>query len=238
VSAAPSPVAAAVPVVEARGLCRHYRIGPEVVKALDGVDLRIDRGEHVAIVGPSGSGKSTLMNLVGCLDTPTAGELALSGHAVSGLSDDQLSALRGREVGFVFQSFNLLPRVDALENVALPLLYARLGASERRERARGALEAVGLSDRMRHLPSQLSGGQRQRVAIARALVTRPSLLLADEPTGALDSKTGVEILDLFEELVAAGNTLVVVTHEEEVARRAHRIVHILDGKVLEDRRLR
>ena len=224
-----------VPVLEATGLTKHYRIGPELVRALDGVDLLVPRGEHLAIIGPSGSGKSTLMNLLGCLDTPTAGELKVNGSAVSRLDDDGLAAIRNREIGFVFQSFNLLPRVDAVENVALPLLYSRLSPSERRMRARESLEAVGLGDRFDHLPSQLSGGQRQRVAIARALVNRPSLLLADEPTGALDSKTGIEILALFDRLVESGNTLIVVTHEDSVAQRARRVVSILDGLVHEDR---
>ena len=223
------------PVLKATGLARHYRIGPEVVRALDGVDLVVERGEHLAIIGPSGSGKSTLMNLLGCLDTPTQGELEVNGTPVSRLDDDGLAAIRNREIGFVFQSFNLLPRVDAVENVGLPLLYSRLSAAERRVQAVEALQAVGLGDRLDHLPSQLSGGQRQRVAIARALVNRPSLLLADEPTGALDSKTGEEILGLFDRLVEAGNTLIVVTHEDSVAQRARRVVKILDGKVSEDR---
>lgn len=232
-----APPGAAVPVIEARSLARHYRIGPEVVRALDGVDLVVERGEHVAITGPSGSGKSTLMNLIGCLDTPTAGELALNGQPTSRLTDAELAAVRNREVGFVFQSFNLLPRVNALENVMLPLVYAGVTARERRDRAAEALERVGLAERMGHAPSELSGGQRQRVAIARALVTRPSLLLADEPTGALDTRTGLEILDLFEALVASGNTLVVVTHEDDVARRARRIVAIRDGRIERDERL-
>jgi len=226
----------AAPVIEARALTRHYRIGPEIVKALDGVDLVVEGGEHLAVIGPSGSGKSTLMNLLGCLDTPTSGELFLAGTPVAHLDDDALAAVRNRTIGFVFQSFNLLPRQDALENVQLPLLYSRMPAAERRERALEALEAVGLADRVKHLPSQLSGGQRQRVAIARALVNRPSLLLADEPTGALDSRTGQEILDLFEQLVSEGRALVVVTHEDAVAERAKRIVAIRDGRVSEDRR--
>jgi putative ABC transport system ATP-binding protein len=222
------------PVVEARQLVRHYRIGPETVRALDGVDLAIRAGEHVAVVGPSGSGKSTLMNLIGCLDTPTGGELLLDGVPVAGLSDDELAAVRNRRIGFVFQSFHLLPRVSACDNVALPLLYDRRPARIRRERALAALDRVGLVGRADHLPSQLSGGQRQRVAIARALVVEPSLLLADEPTGALDSRTGTEILALFDELVAQGHCLVVVTHEDEVARRASRVVAIRDGRVLSD----
>jgi putative ABC transport system ATP-binding protein len=230
--------AATPPVIEARALTRHYRIGPELVKALDGVDLVVERGDHLAIVGPSGSGKSTLMNLLGCLDTPTDGELYLAGTAVAHLDDDALADVRNRTIGFIFQSFNLLPRQDALENVSLPLLYARLHADERRERARKALGAVGLGDRTHHLPSQLSGGQRQRVAIARALVNEPSLLLADEPTGALDSRTGEEILALFDDLVAQGHSLVVVTHEDAVAERARRIVAIRDGRISEDRRTR
>ncbi len=223
------------PAIEARALARHYRIGPEVVRALDGVDLVVQPGEHVAVIGPSGSGKSTLMGLLGCLDTPTSGELSIAGTPVAKLDDDELAAVRNRFIGFVFQSFHLLPRQDAVENVALPLLYSRLPAHERRERAREALAAVGLSDRMSHLPSQLSGGQRQRVAIARALVNRPSLLLADEPTGALDSRTGGEILDLFDRLAAGGRALVIVTHEDAVAARARRVVSIRDGLVHEDR---
>lgn len=222
------------PVVEARELKRHYRIGPELVRALDGVNLVVQPGEHVAIIGPSGSGKSTLMGLIGCLDTPTEGHLAISGTSVAALDDDALAAVRNRSIGFVFQSFHLLPRQDAVENVSLPLLYSGLSASERRARALEALAAVGLADRVRHLPSQLSGGQRQRVAIARALVNRPSLLLADEPTGALDTKTGLEILDLFDELVADGRALIVVTHEDEVARRARRVVSIRDGLIHSD----
>ena len=226
--------AQAPPVVEARGLKRHYSIGPEIVRALDGVDLVVAPGEHVAVIGPSGSGKSTLMGLIGCLDTPTAGHLAISGTSVAELDDDGLASVRNRFIGFVFQSFHLLPRQDALENVSLPLLYSGLPASQRREQAREALEAVGLADRMKHLPSQLSGGQRQRVAIARALVNRPTLLLADEPTGALDTRTGLEILELFDRLVADGRAIVVVTHEDEVARRARRIVTIRDGLVQSD----
>jgi putative ABC transport system ATP-binding protein len=232
-SDAPEPVPGA-PIIEARELRRHYQIGPEIVKALDGVDLVVQKGEHLAIIGPSGSGKSTLMNLVGCLDTPTSGELLLAGTAVSRLDDDQLAAARNRFIGFVFQSFNLLPRQTALENAALPLLYGGLSASERKERAEAALRSVNLGDRLDHLPNQLSGGQRQRVAIARALVNRPALLLADEPTGALDSKTGEEILELFEQLVAAGNTLIVVTHEDAVAQRARRVVAIRDGRIASD----
>ena len=226
----------AVPVIDARQLTRHYHMGSETVRALDGVDLLVERGEHVAIVGSSGSGKSTLMGLLGCLDTPTSGELFLNGAAVARAGDDELSSIRNREVGFVFQSFNLLARVDAVENVALPLLYARVPAKERRERASRALEKVGLADRMSHHPAQLSGGQRQRVAIARALVTEPSLLLADEPTGALDSRTGDEILALFDTLVGAGHTLVVVTHEEHVAERSRRVIALRDGKIHDDRR--
>ena len=227
-----------VPVIRARGLSRHYRIGPEVVKALDGVDLTVERGEHVAVMGPSGSGKSTLMSLIGCLDTPTSGELELAGRSVANLDDDALAEVRNATIGFVFQSFNLLPRQDAIENVGLPLLYARLPAHERKRRAEEALVSVGLADRMHHLPAQLSGGQRQRVAIARALVNKPALLLADEPTGALDSRTGEEILQLFEELERQGHALVVVTHEDHVAQRAARIVAIRDGRIHEDRRLR
>ena len=222
------------PVVEAKALKRHYRIGPELVRALDGVNLVVRPGEHVAVIGPSGSGKSTLMGLVGCLDTPTEGSLAISGTDVAQLDDDGLAHVRNQFIGFVFQSFHLLPRQDALENVSLPLLYSRMPATQRRAQAMEALEAVGLADRVRHLPSQLSGGQRQRVAIARALVNRPTLLLADEPTGALDTKTGLEILELFDRLVADGRAIVVVTHEDEVARRARRVVTIRDGLIQSD----
>jgi putative ABC transport system ATP-binding protein len=209
-------------------------MGSETVHALRGVSLNIARGEYVAIMGPSGSGKSTLMNLVGCLDTPTSGTYELNGHNVSEMDDDELADIRNREIGFVFQTFNLLARSSALRNVELPLIYAGVDVDERREIARAALRDVGLGDRMDHKPNELSGGQRQRVAVARALVNSPSILLADEPTGNLDSRTGKEILELFEELSSKGNTLVVVTHEERVARHARRIIRIQDGLVASD----
>jgi putative ABC transport system ATP-binding protein len=209
-------------------------MGAEVVQALRGVDLEIRRNEYVAIMGPSGSGKSTMMNLIGCLDTPTAGEYWLSGTEVSKMSDDQLAQVRNRAIGFVFQTFNLLPRASALHNVELPLIYAGLRAGERRARARHALERVGLADRTHHKPNELSGGQRQRVAIARALVNDPSILLADEPTGNLDSATSAEIMDVFAELHAQGQTIIMVTHEADIAAHAHRVVTLRDGMVHSD----
>jgi len=209
-------------------------MGSEEIHALSGISLDIDRGEYVAIMGPSGSGKSTLMNLIGCLDTPTRGTYLLNGKRVSDMNDNELARIRNEEIGFVFQTFNLLPRATALHNVELPLVYAGVSATDREVRARGALERVELGDRMTHRPNELSGGQRQRVAIARALVNNPSILLADEPTGNLDSKTGAEILSLFEKLHLAGNTIVLVTHEADVAAFAHRIVHIRDGQVEKD----
>ena len=225
-------------VILAHKLAREYVMGAEVVRALRGVDFQIRRNEFVAIMGPSGSGKSTLMNLIGCLDTPTAGEYWLNGQQVSDLSDDELARIRNKEIGFVFQTFNLLPRADALHNVELPLIYAGHAAKARRAQATTVLQQVGLGDRMHHRPNELSGGQRQRVAIARALVNKPSILLADEPTGNLDSATGVEIMNLFEELHRAGQTIVLVTHEADIATHAHRQIHLLDGKISSDKRTR
>jgi putative ABC transport system ATP-binding protein len=225
-------------IILAYKLSREYTMGAEVVKALRGVDFQIRKNEFVAIMGPSGSGKSTLMNLVGCLDTPTAGEYWLNGQKVSDLTDDQLARIRNKEIGFVFQTFNLLPRADALHNVELPLIYAGMASKARREQASTALERVGLADRMHHRPNELSGGQRQRVAIARALVNRPSILLADEPTGNLDSATGNEIMKLFEELHTQGQTIVLVTHELDIAAHAHRQIHLLDGNISSDKRTR
>jgi putative ABC transport system ATP-binding protein len=230
------PGASGDPVIETRGLERHYRLGAEVVRALRGVDLMIARNEYVAIMGPSGSGKSTLMNLIGCLDTPTSGEYWLNGQRVSGLSEDDLARIRNREIGFVFQTFNLLPRATALENVELPLVYGGVPRRARRERAAAALAAVELGDRMGHRPNELSGGQRQRVAIARALVTRPSILLADEPTGNLDSKTSDDIMNLFDRLHGEGQTIIMVTHENDIAARAGRLVTLRDGVIAADER--
>jgi putative ABC transport system ATP-binding protein len=222
-------------VLRVAGLERRYDMGGEVVHALRGVSLTIRRNEYVAIMGPSGSGKSTMMNILGCLDTPDAGEYWLNGEEVSKLGDDALARVRNREIGFVFQTFNLLPRASALHNVELPLIYAGHSASERRERAEQALVRVGLGERMHHRPNELSGGQRQRVAIARALVNRPSILLADEPTGNLDSTTSEEIMAVFEELHAQGQTVVMVTHEPDIAAYAERIITLRDGKVASDR---
>ncbi|HWL14669.1 MAG TPA: ABC transporter ATP-binding protein [Opitutus sp.] len=221
-------------VIEIEGVTKLYRMGSETIHALRGVSLHIRRNEYLAIMGPSGSGKSTLMNMLGCLDTPTAGRYDFNGKNVAHMDDDELADIRNREIGFVFQTFNLLPRSNALHNVELPLIYAGLRKHERIERAQRALENVGLAERMHHRPNELSGGQRQRVAIARALVTRPSIILADEPTGNLDSKTGVEIMALFEQLYEQGNTIIVVTHEEDIARHARRIVRLRDGLIESD----
>ena len=215
-------------------ICRRYEMGGETVHALRGVSISIERGEYVAIMGPSGSGKSTLMNIIGCLDTPSSGSYELNGNTVADMDDNDLADIRNREIGFVFQTFNLLSRSTALRNVELPLIYAGVDIDERREIALAALADVGLADRVEHRPNEMSGGQRQRVAVARALVNKPSILLADEPTGNLDSKTGEEILALFKALHAKGNTLIVVTHEEEVARHARRIIRIRDGLVASD----
>jgi putative ABC transport system ATP-binding protein len=221
-------------LIEVRNLSRLYHMGEETVYALRDVSVVIESGEYVAIMGPSGSGKSTLMNLIGCLDSPSSGEFILNGIDVSEMDDNEQADVRNRQIGFVFQTFNLLARSTALHNVELPLVYAEIDSETRRERAREALEQVGLGDRVKHRPNELSGGQRQRVAIARALVNRPAIILADEPTGNLDSKTGIEIMALFEELSNRGNTIIVVTHEEEVARHARRIIRIRDGLVAAD----
>jgi putative ABC transport system ATP-binding protein len=221
-------------VILTHKLVRDYQLGAEVVHALRGVDLQIRRNEFTAIMGPSGSGKSTLMNLLGCLDTPTAGEYWLNSQKVNELDDDELARIRNKEIGFVFQTFNLLPRATSLHNVELPLIYAGVSAKDRRERAAGALEKVGLGDRMHHKPNELSGGQRQRVAIARALVNGPSIVLADEPTGNLDSATSSEIMAVFEDLHDAGQTIILITHEHDIAAHADRQVHLLDGRIASD----
>jgi putative ABC transport system ATP-binding protein len=221
-------------IIEVREIAREYSIGNQLVKALQSVSLTVDKNEYVALMGPSGSGKSTLMNILGCLDTPTRGEYILNNQRVSQLTDDELAEIRNKEIGFVFQTFNLLPRYSALDNVALPLVYAGMKRSDRNERAQEVLELVGLKDRMDHKPNELSGGQRQRVAVARALVNKPSIILADEPTGNLDSKTSYEIMALFDEIHQNGNTVILVTHEEDIAQHARRIVRLMDGLVESD----
>ena len=223
-------------LIKIRNIIRDFPLGTEIVHVLKGIDLDIDKGEYVAFMGPSGSGKSTLMNLLGCLDTPTAGSYVLNGRDVSQMSDDELAEVRNTEIGFVFQTFNLLPRTTALDNVALPMVYAGMSKSARNARAEEVLTDVGLADRMDHKPNQLSGGQRQRVAVGRALVNKPSIILADEPTGNLDSKTGVEIMALFDAIHAAGNTVILVTHEEEIAEHAHRVIRLRDGVIESDER--
>ena len=224
-------------VIRTFDLWKTYVMGDQEIHAVSGVDIEIRRGEYVAIMGPSGSGKSTLMNLIGCLDSPTKGDYYLNGNLVSSMNDDDLARIRNKEIGFIFQTFNLLPRASALHNVELPLIYAGLPSHEREQRARGALKSVDLEKRMHHKPNELSGGQRQRVAVARALVNNPSILLADEPTGALDTATGNEIMALFARLHQQGNTIVLVTHEHDIALHAHRIIHIRDGKVERDERV-
>jgi len=231
---AADPAAPDGAIIVTSGLTRDYALGAEVIKALRGINLTIHRNEFVAVMGPSGSGKSTLMNVIGCLDTPTAGEYWLNGQRVSDLNDSELARIRNKEIGFVFQTFNLLPRATALHNVELPLIYAGVPAKTRKERAVGALESVGLGDRKDHRPAELSGGQRQRVAVARALINHPSILLADEPTGNLDSKTGEEIMQLFERLHQGGQTIILVTHEHDIAAHARRQIHILDGLIDRD----
>ena len=222
------------PLIKITNIKRDFVLGNEIVYVLKGIDLQINKGEYVALMGPSGSGKSTLMNLLGCLDTPTSGTYILNGKDVSQMQDDELAEIRNREIGFVFQTFNLLPRTTALDNVALPMIYAGYSKSERNERATEVLKQVNLADRMDHQPNQLSGGQRQRVAVARALVNKPSIILADEPTGNLDSKTSVEIMKLFGDIHASGNTVILVTHEEEIAAYANRVIRLRDGLIESD----
>lgn len=223
-------------IIDLKGITKIYEIGEIKVPALRGIDLTIEEGEYLAIMGPSGSGKSTLMNIIGCLDTPTEGIFELTGERVDQMTDNELADIRNRRIGFVFQTFNLLPRADAFHNVELPLVYSGYPKYRRREMAERSLDRVGLGDRMKHKPNELSGGQRQRVAVARALVNNPSLLLADEPTGNLDSRTSYEIMDLFHDLHNSGNTIVVVTHEEDIAAYAHRVVRLLDGKIASDKK--
>ncbi len=223
-------------VIEIRGIIRDFPLGQEIVHVLKGIDLDIEKGEYVALMGPSGSGKSTLMNLLGCLDTPTAGTYNLNGQDVSSMTDDELAEIRNKEIGFVFQTFNLLPRTTALDNVAMPMIYAGASKGQRITRAEEVLTKVGLEDRMDHKPNQLSGGQRQRVAVGRALVNKPSIILADEPTGNLDSKTSLEIMELFDAIHEAGNTIIIVTHEEDIAKHAHRVIRLMDGMVESDTR--
>jgi putative ABC transport system ATP-binding protein len=222
------------PLIKITNIKRDFPLGNEIVYVLKGIDLEINKGEYVALMGPSGSGKSTLMNILGCLDTPTSGTYILNGKHVIEMQDDELAGIRNKEIGFVFQTFNLMPRTTALDNVALPMVYAGHSKSERVERATEVLTQVGLNDRMDHKPNQLSGGQRQRVAVARALVNKPSIILADEPTGNLDSKTSVEIMNLFNEIHANGNTVILVTHEEDIAAYAHRIIRLRDGIIESD----
>ncbi len=222
------------PIIRTHAITKNYELGAETVHAVRGIDLTVQRNEYIAIMGPSGSGKSTFMNLIGCLDTPTSGEYWLNDQLVSDLSDDELARIRNREIGFVFQTFNLLPRASALHNVELPLIYGGVSAKERKPRAEAMLDRVGLKDRMHHRPAELSGGQRQRVAIARALINNPSILLADEPTGNLDSQTGIEIMALFDELQRGGQTIVLVTHEHDIAEHAHRAVTLRDGIISND----
>jgi len=222
------------PLISFKDVHKTYDMGQAQVRALDGISLEIEKGAYLAIMGPSGSGKSTLMNVIGCLDSPTSGSYKLKGQEIGTLVDDELARIRNREIGFIFQTFNLLPRTDALQNVELPLIYSGISRKERHERAKRALEAVGLGDRMHHRPNEMSGGQRQRVAIARALVNDPSILLADEPTGNLDSRTGEEIMALIDRLHAEGNTLILVTHEDELARRAERVIRLRDGQIVSD----
>jgi len=221
-------------VIEIRKIVRNFQLGQETVYVLKGIDLDIKRGDYLAIMGPSGSGKSTLMNLLGCLDTPTSGTYILNGNDASEMTDNELADIRNKEIGFVFQTFNLLPRTTALDNVALPMVYAGVSKKDREARASEVLTDVGLADRMDHKPNQLSGGQRQRVAVGRALVNKPSIILADEPTGNLDSKTSVEIMNLFDEIHQAGNTVIIVTHEEEIAAHAHRVIRLRDGEIESD----